>query len=236
MIYDVLQIPGEVLVQIWLLAHAAWQDFLNFQDRKNGKEFTEGAHITARAVSTARAISKGEELDWPSQIPKFHEEREGAEAKAVREIYAMACAWAILHEMQHAKFDKDVNRPKDCIAEEAACDAYANEFLFSKIEKYSELTQEAPDRVRDKRAIAAFVGLYFVAKISDGRESETHPPIGDRIKSLFDRIGEAPLNHFWDVALALICELKPEITKKKIEVENPTSRDLAYIALNYAFG
>jgi hypothetical protein len=138
--------------------------------------------------------------------------------------------------MKHAKLYDDINRPDDNTQEELMCDGYASDFLFSRIDKYFALTGEPEDRVRDKRAIAALVGLYFVAKLSDETRSDGyHPPIRDRIKLLFDRAGFEPLKHFWDFSVALICELNPEIANREIKAPNPTSRDLAYMALEYAF-
>jgi hypothetical protein len=235
--YNTLQIPEEVLVQLWLLAHAAWQDFLNFQERKKGNPAEDGKKIVEEAITAAQAVGRGERPTWPSQIPEFRENRDGVEAKAVRQIFAMACAWALMHEVQHAKLYDDNTRPVDPIAEELGCDAYASDILFSKIAKYSELTGEAEERVRGKRAMAAFVGLYFIAKFSgESTKSQTHPPIGDRIKLLFDKIGSAPINHFWDFATALMCELQPKIAEMPVKKPDVSSRDLAYLALEFAFG
>jgi hypothetical protein len=148
----------------------------------------------------------------------------------------MATSWALLHEINHAKFFSDPERPDDLKEEERQCDGYAFDTLFSKAEEYAALSSEGVDRVRGKRAIGTLVGLYFVARLSVGNEpSETHPPVQTRIKDLFDKVGDAPARHFWEFAIALICGLKPEIAQKPVEIHEVSSRDLAYLALGYAF-
>ena len=85
--------------------------------------------------------------------------------------------------------------------------------------------------------MAAFVGLYFVAKFSNEKaRSKTHPPIQKRIRVLFDKVGDAPVSHFWNFATALICELEPRIAEMPVVNSDISNRDLAYFALKSAFG
>lgn len=232
--FNVLQIPTEMLQQLWLLSHAAWQDFLNFQERKEGNSAPEGKGIIENAVAAAQDIATGRRPDWPPGIPAFQEVKEGIQAKAVREVFAMSCAWAVSHEMRHAKFFESGDRPNDLISEELMCDEYASDFLLSNVPAYSHLTGEEVDRVRAKRAISALVGLYFVAKLSpENSTGDTHPSMRDRIKILFDKVGDAPAAYFWNFALAILCELKPAIAYMRVELPDPTPRDLAYVALEY---
>jgi hypothetical protein len=234
--YNAIQIPEEALQQIWLLAHAAWQEFINFEKLKAGETLIAGDPLIQTAISAAQGIGSGGTPAWPTQIPAFNQVNEGDEAKAVREMYGMACGWAILHEVQHAKLHESTDRPDNSIDEERMCDAYALEFLFSKIENYSLLKNEPEERVRGKRAISALVGLYFVAKLSHQEtQTDSHPSIKERIKMLFDQIGENPATYFWGFALALIIGLKPEIASIEAPTTLSNSRELAYFALEQAF-
>ena len=234
--FNALQIPKEFLEQLWLLSHAAWNDLLQFDKlKRDPKAFVENS-LVAKAVEAARMLAKGERPGWPSEIPAFQEEKPGVEAKAVRELFAMAAAWAILHEVQHAKFFEDQNRPKNIVDEEMACDAYASDVLLSKIQKYHELTGEEIDRVRGKRAMSSLVGLYYVARLSaESRSNSDHPPVQCRIKLLFDKIGADPASYFWTFALALVWGLNPSIATMPVSLPDPSQRDLAYCALAGAF-
>jgi len=148
----------------------------------------------------------------------------------------MAGAWAIAHEMQHAKFYENETRPSDLISEELACDSYAASLLFSKVESYAETTNESLVKVRDKRAMAALVGLYFIAMLSpEAEQTETHPAIRDRIELLFDCAAEGPLENFWRFAIALLWGINDSIATLPVELQDPSERDLAYFALQAVF-
>jgi hypothetical protein len=209
---------------------------LEFEKLKADRNALVEKSLILEAVAAAQSLSKGEVPQWPTGIPSFSEAKEGDQAKAVRVLYAMAVAWAILHEMQHAKFYENADKPNEPIDEEIQCDEYAADFLLGKIEKYFELTGEPVDHVRGKRAMSALVGLYYIAKLSpENSVSETHPPIQMRIRLLFDRIGSQPAIHFWGFATALICGLNPDIASTPISEVVVSSRDLASVALDKAF-
>ena len=235
--YNVLQIPEEVLRQIWLLAHAAWHDFSNFDELKEkGIDTPIDSSLIEAAYTTAKAIAKGSQFEWPSAIPRFREIKEGVEAKAIREIFAMSCAWAILHEFRHAQYLDDPERPTNSFEEELACDRYAATFLLSEISAYCALSNEDESEVRAKRAMGALVGLYFVARLTPPESnSNTHPPVKERMKLLFDAVGTLPSKGFWSFSTALLWGIRPSIASMPITVPNPSSRDLAYLALSAAF-
>jgi Peptidase U49 len=234
--YNVLQVPPNMLRQLWLLSHAAWNHLLAFSKLKQNKDGQAEASAASSAITAAKSLGTVHEQPWPTGIPAFQETIEGVEAKAVRELYAMAVAWAIFHEMRHAKFFEDENRPNSIVEEEMCCDSYAADCLFDKITKYSELTGEPSDRVRAKRASAALVGLYYVATLSpECQGSTTHPAVRDRIKLLFDKIGDGDVLYFWDLAVALIWGMAPEIANAPAPLSDPSPRDLAYFALDQAF-
>jgi len=146
--YNVLQIPKGVLEQIWLLSHAAWHDLVQFDKLKSDPTAEIERHLVADAIAASKGLARNDRSGWPPSIPALGEKREGVENKAIRELHAMATAWAITHEMRHAKFFEASDRPKTLIEEELQCDAYAAEFLFSRIERYVELTGEPIDKVR----------------------------------------------------------------------------------------
>ncbi|HJS45151.1 MAG TPA: phage exclusion protein Lit family protein [Rhizomicrobium sp.] len=226
------------LQQIWLLSHAAWLDFENFEKQKKmGSLLPADELIQLRqAIEAAEKIGDLFAPKWPESIPQHREEREGMEAKAIREIYAMATCWAVLHEMKHAELFTCLAKIADPHEEESACDGYAFDFLFVEIAEYEKRSGDAEGRVLGKRSIAALVGLYFVARLSkDGVPSETHPHVQTRIRSLFEKVGDLAVLHFWDFSIALLCGLRPEISQSAVELEKPTSKDLAYLALERAF-
>jgi hypothetical protein len=234
--YNVLQVPPNMLRQLWLLSHAAWSHLLAFYKLKQNEDGQVEASAASSAIAAAKSIGTVHEQPWPADVSAFQELAEGVEAKAVRELYAMAVAWAIFHEMRHAKFFEDENRPSSSVEEEMCCDSYAANCLFDKIAKYSELTGEASDKVRAKRASAALVGLYYIATLSPERQgSATHPAVRDRIKLLFDKIGDGGVLYFWDLAVALIWGVAPEIASAPVPLVDPSPRDLAYFALDQAF-
>lgn len=233
---NVLCLSEEALRQIWLLTHAAWHDFSNFEALKAGRQLAAPERLIQDAVAAAIDIANGGSPAWPPSIPQFKAVPLDQETSAVREMFAMATAWAILHEMRHAKFYAQGDRPDDGVHEEWLCDSYAFDMLFSKTKEYPRAEAEGLDRVRSKRAISALVGLYFIARLSrSDRASESHPPVQDRIRLLFDKVGDEPAQYFWGLATALMWGLRPEIASIKIGETVPTGRDLAYIALSHAF-
>ena len=234
--YNVLQIPKEVLEQIWLLAHAAWHDLEQFCKLKEDPSTKVERKLVADAIAAATKLSEGDRSGWPKEVPAFRSLNEGVVSKAIRELFAMATAWALMHEMCHAKFYDAKDRPENLIDEEMMCDEYAADFLLSRIDRYTELTGEANDKVRGKRAMGALVGLIYVARMSNEiKNSATHPHVRDRIKLLFEKIGDEPTARFWSFAIAMLWGLRPDIAFAPVTLENPSERDLANFALKEAF-
>lgn len=84
--------------------------------------------------------------------------------------------------------------------------------------------------------MGALVGLYYVARLSkESRTERKHPPVRERIKLLFDKVGAEPAKHFWNFAIGLMWGLNPAIAQMSVKNVSPSSRELAYIALEYAF-
>jgi hypothetical protein len=236
--FSAIQISEEFLQQVWLLAHAAWEDLEEFYRlKKNDDPASYDARRSVEAINAARSIANQQSPSWPNWVPQFLEVRTTVEAKATRELFAMACAWAIFHEAQHATLYSTENRPDDLAKEEEACDAYAIEKLFSEIEQYAQLTGEAADKVRGKRAMGVLVGLYAVANLTAAGSSEDpHPPVRRRIRTLFDRIGEAPVAQFWSFAFAMLYSLCEKRAILRAE-EGTSMRDMTYLMLqNTKFG
>jgi hypothetical protein len=235
--FNAIQISEEFLQQLWLLAHGAWEDLKEFSKLKaTGETNAYNSRRTGEAVAAAKQIARRETVSWPDWVPAFREVRTSIESKAIRELFAMSCAWAIFHEAQHATFFGAADRPTDPVEEERRCDAYALDCLFSDIEQYVELTREPADKVRGKRASGALVGLYAIAKLSaPNSNGDPHPPPGDRIRALVDRLGDEPVASFWTFAFALMYGLcaRPESLRPK---EGMSMKDAIYLMLEHIDG
>jgi len=84
--------------------------------------------------------------------------------------------------------------------------------------------------------MGALVGLTYVARMSaEAEKSKTHPPVSERIRLLFERVGNDPAASFWTFAIALMWGLKPAIAFAPVAKKEQSERDLAVFALGLAF-
>lgn len=223
-IFGVVQIPRHFIVRMWILAHAGWEALRDYgsilfasrlqeYDIEPGdiKRCLQEMKIHPRSADAVAFASRTEMdlRDWPAWIPEFQAQPTNVETHAIKELWAMAVAWCLLHEVRHAMFFKDNDQPDESIEEERLCDDFALRALIDGVNSYAEATQEPEDKVRGKRAMGILVGLYVVASLTK-HANDSHPLPSERVVRLLNDIDGLPSANFWNFSSGLIYTLAAE--------------------------
>jgi hypothetical protein len=160
----------------------------------------------SRRLEAARELQKREDADsfkWPEGIPSPGKAAELIQDQALRDITQLAWAFMLLHEVKHAHLSATGGDPMDAMDEERSCDRFAIGFLLEGVGEYAALRKVDVARVRALRSMGIMTALFAVAVL--GRDNDgVHPPAAERLKSLFDVVGDRPSGYFWLYALVLM--------------------------------
>jgi hypothetical protein len=208
--YGLVLFTHRTMLQIWLLGFAAWKALYSYSALLAILECTSQPFELASIKSLAgqaeadlefedliniirhlKEIENMEDFEWPSSIPspdKF--ERRGGEDSAIFDLICMSTAYIFLHEVQHIKFMKDTNSPKDPLDEELECDKFARNMLLDNVRAYCQNSGYRLQKVQSKRAIAIALASFVILEITPEKlwgGSRSHPAISLRIKQTKNR-------------------------------------------------
>lgn len=163
---------------------------------------------------------------WPENIPTREEmylnNGKNDVDRAGRDLILFAIAFILLHELRHAIFFNENNKPKDPLEEERQCDLYAINTILGNIdiylEKHKRSEKDTKESVSYKRSLGIFMAECFMitthlfpvpSKIlySDG---EKHPSDKERMMMFLHRLDRLlkPSNRFWSsgvIYFAYLC-------------------------------
>ena len=174
---------------------------------------------------------------WPPDIPEpvaSRDDLSNDQHKLVYDIVIMATAVLFLHELRHAKFDRDdhngISRPLRR-EEESLCDAHARDWFISKHDQYAVEHGHDPQKVCSKRAMALLIVCEFLrfAKDHTGlRGADLYPPLADRIAVLSGSLSLPDTDHYW---LFSSCVLFAEARRRHVsQLELPAGSPKAISA------
>ena len=185
--------------------------FFEFDKLKADPKASVETALASEAEQAAKSIANGESPRWPAQIScSANEAQEGVHAKAVRELFAMAAAWAILHEMQHAKFYDDPEQAV-MIALPRKCSVMLTRQIFSlrrSTNTPSSRQQLQIAYVESEQWLRSWDSTMLPKYLARAKLVGTHLPLRDRIKLLFDKVGTESAAHFWGFATAMMWGLE----------------------------
>ncbi len=212
--------PPQLSMLMWLLAHGGWETMRDYGSvivtaYLSGSESVTATEIESEAlkrgasdkalliIDCAIRTARGEEVTLPEWLPNISEAK-NIEHAAVRELWQLATAWMLLHELQHlifadteAKFENDTD-------EERACDKGATDRLLADLEEFANSSGQPADKVRGKRAMGALIGLFCIAWLEKPGPHSIHPPIIERLAILLAKVGEKDAGLFWPFAAGLV--------------------------------
>ena len=115
----------------------------------------------------------------------------------------MATAVMFLHELRHAKFDRDrsngIPRPIDR-EEERLCDDHARDWFISRHDQYAAEHGHHPQAVCSKRAMALLIVCEFLRLAKDHTGTMgagLYPPLADRIAVLSGSLPLPDTDNYW---------------------------------------
>lgn len=159
-------------------------------------------------------ITDGGEFHWPVEVPlSANITTLSPQNRAVFELYALAVAFSMLHELQHviSSKNKKEHRGEKKTQQEHRCDAYARSFLLDRVPEYVAASKYDKARVIDKRAMGIAVALFLNARVTLPEAkagSRTHPPVTDRLARLVKDVNlRGSENALLSLAANALCEL-----------------------------
>lgn len=182
-LWGVIQFPPIMHTLAWLLSHGGWEAMRNYgaaivSYQMKGLAFSDAdveaalsrypeAARCAEIIDCAIRNVQGSETPPPTWLPNINDTspdpNTNRQYDAVRELWLIAQCWFFFHELQHILFQADRNAFSNLPDEELACDAKATSWLLAGVESYSaQKRDEAPDKVRGKRAMGMLVGLFCI--------------------------------------------------------------------------
>ena len=125
-------------------------------------------------------------------------------------LVIMANAAIFLHELRHAKFDRDdsngIPRPIRR-KEERLCDKHARDWLISKHDQYATDHNHRPEDVCSKRAMALLIVCEFLRFAKDytgTRGAHLYPPLAERIAVLSGSLPLPDTDKYWLVSSCVL--------------------------------
>lgn len=231
--------------QVWLLGFAAWRAFEAYCPYvvlriaiTPAAMSGDPSQVTAEKalnddllkVRELREIDKVGMFTWPSDIPEPGLPLPATtRERAIVDLIKIATAFAFLHEVRHAMFIEDLNRPASSLDEEYECDRYARSFLLEKISEYSASAREDHKAVLNKRLMGIILGAFVILENTpeENRGGSTeHPPIAQRLRKLIQEDDYQAGEHVWIYACSLLLGTLREEGKLPLDITFHDPQDL----------
>lgn len=190
-------------------------------------------------VLKLKELASIDEFTWLENIPQPYDGKpDDMDGRMVFDLICISGAYCFLHELQHIKFSKNSTRPADVHEEEMACDAFAREFLLSKVDDYARLsgTSNQTDLILSKRAMAIVMSAFLLFVITPKErwcKTNTHPSIKDRIDALtcYVKINENDIFWIYFSSLSMALAKKDKLLIEPTIVESQKAYCLYLIEL-----
>jgi hypothetical protein len=219
--YKYVRFNNRAMRLIWLGAFIAWEAFsATPMDQQTAPNWTRLNKMLTVFYDILVATDP-DTVSFPSGVPSpgaYLDGEANPQERATAELATIASGWALLHEFCHVQNQQGgtaaAGDDEDGIrAEELACDAFAAIFLTERIDEYAAANGYPGDKVRCKRQLGIYIGLFNIALLTKGHwgESATHPALRNRIdavKAIFGPNREPEADHVAELAFqALGCVL-----------------------------
>lgn len=191
--YRYVHFNHRALRVIWVSAFAAWEAYACAQSAFGDGELRtfDRLHELLTLALEVRDASDPEcvplrGLPEPGSLPS------DPQLRAPAELAMFAVGWAILHEVRHLKHQQDLTStpdggpPEVARAEEHSCDRFAAEYLIGKAAQYAEVHAVDQAKVRMKRALGVYFGVFALIVLAHPNWDETasHPSVSARLRAM----------------------------------------------------
>lgn len=254
-LYGTVQVNEIALRQIWLIGYAAEKAIEAYSGmltllassglpfdagalkRIPGQDAADGAFdellAQLRMLGDGRSLS---DFQWPSDVP---EPRPGMKFdnvldKAAYDLVCMAGGYVFLHEIRHVLLERDGHPPSTVIDEERECDRYARSVLLDGLDNYAKANGWDPGAVKAKRLLSILIAKMMILVITPRAEwdnSETHPPVRERIRSALEAAGDDVPDWFWLSAAAVLAAFARAVDALPLNVPFATPTAIPFATL-----
>lgn len=220
--YKYVRFNNRAMRLLWLGAYIAWEAFsATPMDQQTAPDWTRLNTMLSIFYDILEAADP-DTVPYPSGVPSpgvYLDGTANPEERAAGELATIASGWALLHEFCHiqnqqggtaaAWDDEDQVR-----AEELVCDSFAANFLTERIDAYAVSSGYPSDKVRCKRQLAIYIGLFNIALLTKGHwgQSATHPALRNRldaIKAIFGADRQPEADHVAELAFQALGHVLP---------------------------
>jgi Peptidase U49 len=227
--WGLIKYTHKSMSSLWILGFAAQKAFIQFSGailwlRLWKKDLTDDAIESLTASNEFNGefsflvdnVVKLQEIDsminfsWPSNIPNpIDGKPNDVQGMMAFDLLCIAGAFCFLHEFKHIIF-RDEASTRGMIDEELQCDQFATEMLISQIPLYAKKASEPEKVVLAKRAMGislVYTLILVIAPPTDWSQTETHPPLFDRIDAFLNALEIAANDHFWTYFSSILLAL-----------------------------
>jgi hypothetical protein len=195
--YRYVRFNHRVLRAFWIAAYAAWEGYRLVAESYNLQQL-DTSRFQALIAAFEETLSSGDPTDprlppgvaEPGHYPEGNADPQG---RAPAELATIAVAWALLHELQHIRHQRDgtgadpFSVDKDAKhREELSCDEFAARFLLDQADAFALDAGVEAEQIRRKRQVGIYFGLFAVTLLAKNNwdASASHPSVQRRLDSV----------------------------------------------------
>lgn len=181
----------------WIAGYAAWEGYRLVAESPDLQQLD-----TSRLTTLITTFEQIIESDDPTIAPLppgvaepglYPEGSADPQGRAIAELATIATAWALLHELQHIRRQRegagadpagDDTEAKH--REEFSCDEFGTKFLLERADAYAADKGVEVELVRLKRQLGIYFGLFAVTLLAKDKwqASASHPSVQKRLDAV----------------------------------------------------
>jgi hypothetical protein len=256
MAFGSVQISEVALRQIWLTGYAAWRAVTAYNvplalasmtmssaDRAAWRQID--TDVAARedefaelfkaihGIATAAKTGSIDAFPWPAGVP--HPEHglkiTDPGLKGTFDLVCMAGAYVFAHEVRHYIYEAQQNPPEQLLEEETECDRWALALMLDQAGNYAVGNGWPPELVRAKRILGVVIAQLAILALTprtSWEQSDGHPPVRDRIRSVLDAATDPVPMWFWTTVASMLLGFA---SQSGVSVETiPVTSDMRQLA------
>ena len=223
--YRDVRFNNRAMRAFWLASFIAWEGYRAIAedyeaDNIDLSRFRDMVDCFNRILTEedSEGISLPEGIPDPGDLP---DGKKMPQMRATAELAMFATGWAFLHEVRHLRHQQErtgataADPPEKWREEELSCDLYATQFLLDRADEYAVAAGVPVSKVRQKREIGIYFGLFALVLIGAGywHETDTHPAMERRIAEVMKKMdanGIRPTDAIAHMAFVALWTVYPE--------------------------
>ncbi|MCQ8185951.1 phage exclusion protein Lit family protein [Parvularcula maris] len=191
-------------------------------------------------ISRAHSLIAADEtsdISWPADIHEPTPDRESLDDpqhQATFDLVGLALAFAFLHEFRHVKYLADGDTPSTLPEEEIACDAYAREFMTSRVADYANKHGHRFIEVHQKRAAGIALAAIIIHAMTPTHAywgNRQYPPIAERLTAMIGNYRLPADSSFWCFTACLLIALM-RLENRSLDVVANSNEEIVNILLD----